>query len=106
MGRLESSNTIMSAKCPSCGKVVSEARLIGLPSKGGYGKSGWNAVAHTCPWCSAIFSVEIDPIAVRSDLEARIEKLESHIDDVTMRAANAVIDNIAVLERRIRGLGR
>ncbi len=56
------------AKCPKCEKTITYTNLKGLESKEPFGGKAWKAVAHCCPHCDSAFSVEIDPIALRSDI--------------------------------------
>jgi hypothetical protein len=36
-----------------------------------FGKS-WNAVSYQCPHCHTVLSVEIDPIALKSDIVSEV----------------------------------
>jgi hypothetical protein len=57
----------MVAKCPKCEGMVTRANIsdlkIGAPMQ-----RQWNGIAYTCPYCSTILSVAIDPIAIKTDI--------------------------------------
>lgn len=57
----------MSGKCPKCDSFISkvnieyvEIDLLNAPK--------WKGVSYLCPVCNVILSVQIDPIAIRTDL--------------------------------------
>jgi hypothetical protein len=43
----------------------------GVMGKIAFGKS-WNAVSYQCPHCHTVLSVEIDPIALKSDIVGEV----------------------------------
>lgn len=55
----------MSAKCPKCDRVITkvEAELITVLST----PNNWKGVAYVCSYCRSAISVQIDPIAIKSD---------------------------------------
>jgi hypothetical protein len=59
------------AECPKCGRTVRTVKGEPVPVDGGPGHH-WNGLAYTCPSCSAILSVSIDPISLKSDMVAEI----------------------------------
>ena len=48
-------------KCPHCNSLVSTLTL------GDVRAGKWNGVSYSCPSCSAVLSVAIDPIALKAD---------------------------------------
>ena len=56
-----------SGKCPNCGHIVSkvdtEHLTIGVPPK-----RTWHGISYVCTECRAVLSVQIDPVALKSDI--------------------------------------
>lgn len=56
-----------SGKCPKCGEVVSSVRIedvdVSLSSQ-----ITWRGVSYCCPSCNAVLSVQIDPVALKTDI--------------------------------------
>jgi hypothetical protein len=54
------------AKCPKCEKTFSNVRCehVDVNASGG----DWHGVAYSCPWCQSALGVEIDPIALKTDI--------------------------------------
>lgn len=65
----------MSANCPSCKKSLTSVNFAPIQSKQPFAGNVLRAIAHTCPHCSAILGVEVDPIAVKSDIVTEIKRL-------------------------------
>ena len=61
------------SKCGSCGKVVTTTRFNTGTCRA-IGGAEYKTVVHSCPFCSAIFSVEIDPLAVRTEIVSQVLK--------------------------------
>ncbi len=61
-------------KCPKCEKILTyvnnEAVAVGMPLS-----QQWRGLAHTCPYCYSALSIEIDPIAIRTDILNGVEEL-------------------------------
>lgn len=57
----------MNGKCPKCEQYVSSVNIEDV-SVNYQGTPKWKGISYTCPFCNAILSVQIDPIAIRSDL--------------------------------------
>ena len=55
------------AKCPKCEKVITYVRFKGVESRQSFGSNRLNSIAHCCPLCDTVLSVEVDPIAVKTD---------------------------------------
>jgi hypothetical protein len=56
-------------KCTSCSRLFSDFKLVTTDS------GNYKAVAHCCPFCSAVLGAEIDPLAVRSEIIDAVKKL-------------------------------
>jgi hypothetical protein len=59
------------AECPKCGRTVRTVKGEAVSIDGGPGHR-WNGLSYNCPHCSAILSVSIDPMSVKSDIVAEI----------------------------------
>lgn len=57
----------MAALCPKCQAHVGRANLADITVGNPLNKQ-WNGIAYTCPSCSTILSVAIDPIAIKTDI--------------------------------------
>ncbi len=54
-------------KCPKCEKLVSNVKIEELRVDVGY-LPAWKGVSYVCPWCNAIMSIQIDPVALKTDI--------------------------------------
>lgn len=60
-----------SAKCPKCDKPLTSVNIgdlngvVGLQTK-------WLCVGYACPACHTLLSVQIDPIAIKTDTIAEL----------------------------------
>jgi uncharacterized protein with PIN domain len=54
-------------KCPKCEKVISSVKIEEIPASTGPGGAEWNAVSYCCKSCNTVLSVQIDPIAIKTD---------------------------------------
>lgn len=54
------------AKCHHCDTSLSSLTLETVSIKTKKGR-GWKGIAYCCPYCDAVLSVAIDPIALKSD---------------------------------------
>lgn len=64
------------AKCPKCGGAIGHVNLNGIDVHVG-GQSRWHGSAYSCPLCSSILSVSIDPISLKADIIAGVvEKMK------------------------------
>ncbi len=57
----------MVAKCPKCESSITNANLADLNVGSPFAQQ-WKGIAYTCPRCSTILSVAIDPIAIKTDI--------------------------------------
>lgn len=90
---------IPTAKCPSCGKLVSQVHFEEVNAQQGLFDQGTalRSLAYVCPECRTVLSVQIDPIAVRSDVC-------NHVDQTVASLAQQVADlrnQCASLEHQI-----
>jgi hypothetical protein len=60
--------------CPKCGKITGNVNIKDVNVNAGIGRNQWRGIAYTCPFCQAILSVAIDPIAIKSDIVDEILK--------------------------------
>lgn len=65
----------MAGKCPKCEKRLTHVNFSAMESRQGFGGNTLLAIAHTCPYCSTILSVQVDPIAVKTDTIDGLAKL-------------------------------
>ena len=61
-------------KCPHCKSYISNVNLSGTIVNASGGQQ-WNSVSYTCPLCSSILSVAIDPIALKTDILDELKRL-------------------------------
>jgi hypothetical protein len=57
----------MHGKCPKCEKLLSTVNCSGIDVKVALGTT-WKGISHICPFCNTILSVQIDPIAIKTDI--------------------------------------
>lgn len=89
----------MSAKCPKCERSLTNVLLVPVTASQGLGSAGWRAIAHACPSCATIFSVQLDTIAGGSDMEKHVEK-------TVAKATSALSEEIRQLAQVVRRLSR
>jgi phage FluMu protein Com len=65
---------ISTGKCPNCEKVLTEIRTEAI-TIGQLPMQQWQGISYVCPYCSKILNVEIDPIAIKSDIIAGVKAL-------------------------------
>lgn len=57
------------AKCPKCENAIMSTRFKALETRESFNPgNAYNAIAHCCPSCDSVLSVEIDPVAIRTDM--------------------------------------
>lgn len=61
--------------CPHCKTHISEVRIESITGKVPFGKQ-WNCISYSCPHCSDCLSVQIDPIAVKTDI---VDEVVDHL---------------------------
>jgi hypothetical protein len=65
----------MAGKCPKCDKPVGVVNFNGVDARESFGMNSWKAVTFTCPSCTAVLGVQIDPIAIKTDIVKDLVKL-------------------------------
>jgi hypothetical protein len=62
----------MAGKCPKCEKMIATVRgdhvTVNSPT------GAWHGVSYACPYCHSILSVEIDPVALKTDIVKEVVK--------------------------------
>jgi len=58
-------------KCPKCETPISSVTIRDIEASAPGGTS-WRGIAYVCPYCHVIINVEIDPIALKSDVIAGV----------------------------------
>lgn len=65
----------MSGKCPSCKKTVGHIVVDNIDVSGGFGaKTTYHGVTYQCPSCRTILGVELDPLALKTDIVSSLLK--------------------------------
>jgi hypothetical protein len=57
--------------CPKCDKVLGHVNLVEISAGQMFGDQ-WRAIKYCCPHCKVILSVQIDPIALKTDVIAGV----------------------------------
>lgn len=55
----------MAGKCPSCQKAVTRVTIEKISAA--TATMSWKGVSYICPLCRTIISVQIDPVALKTD---------------------------------------
>jgi len=59
---------INAGKCPKCEKLVSNVKIESVTASTSlFGGTKWNAISYVCMFCNTVLSVQIDPIAIKTD---------------------------------------
>ena len=58
---------INTGKCPKCEKVVTSVRIEDVNVAVGF-QPKWQGIAYCCPSCNTMLSVQIDPVALKTDI--------------------------------------
>jgi hypothetical protein len=61
------------ALCPHCENQIGKVGAVDI-SIGGR----WNGVGYTCPLCSKILSVSVDPVSLKVDT---VSEIQGHVND-------------------------
>ena len=56
----------MHGNCPKCEKSISSVNCSGIDVRVVGGKT-WKGISYNCPFCNTVLSVQIDPIAIKTD---------------------------------------
>jgi hypothetical protein len=62
----------MAGKCPKCERYLTTVR--GEEVEIELGRATWRGVAYSCYRCSAVLSVEADPMVLKSDLIDEVKR--------------------------------
>jgi hypothetical protein len=57
----------MGGLCPKCEANVTRVNLTEITASAFMGKQ-WRTVKYSCPHCNTILGVQIDPIAIKTDI--------------------------------------
>jgi len=64
-----------SGKCPKCEKSITHVTHSHVDVGLSYQKQ-WHGISYNCPYCSAVLSVGIDPVALMNDtVDKVVERL-------------------------------
>lgn len=64
---------INNGKCPKCERIVTSVKIESITASTSLiGGRDFNAVSYCCKSCSTVLSVQMDPIALKSDTVAEI----------------------------------
>lgn len=58
----------MNGKCPKCQEVVLRANIADVPARAFMGRTEWKAISFNCPLCNTVIGMQIDPIAIKTDI--------------------------------------
>jgi len=64
---------INSGICPKCGKIISAVKIEDVDVRVGF-QSKWRGISYCCLHCNTVLNVEIDPIAIKTDIVNEITK--------------------------------
>ncbi len=64
---------IRSGKCPKCDKILTSVKIENVDVKLGM-SNAWHGVSYSCPYCRAILSASIDPVALKTDIVKEVVK--------------------------------
>ncbi len=82
---------IPSAKCPSCGNLINRVHFEEVNAEPGFFSYGaWRSIAFLCPQCRVVLSVQIDPIAIRTDICDHVDKEVSALRNEVTRLGAVV----------------
>jgi len=55
-------------KCPKCEKNISHVKTEQISAATGMGGNDWRALSHLCPLCHTVLGVQVDPLAIKSEI--------------------------------------
>jgi len=60
-------------KCPKCEKIITSVTIddvngcvLSMPT--------WKTISYQCPYCNTVLGVQIDPVAIKTDIVNEIVK--------------------------------
>ncbi len=64
-------------KCPHCKRIVDKVILepVDVEASPGFVGPTYNGVSYSCPFCRAVLSVAIDPVALKADTAVAVVQL-------------------------------
>ena len=62
-----------SGKCPHCQNLITQVNVENIEIATGLATS-YKGVSYSCPTCSSVLSVEIDPVALKADIVSDLLK--------------------------------
>jgi hypothetical protein len=75
------------ALCPHCEAVIHRVDAIDISIAG-----RWNGVGYTCPFCSKLLSVSVDPVSLKvdtvSEIQGCVESALAPIQNILQQIAN------------------
>lgn len=61
-------------KCPRCEQHIAEIRMEEITGKANPQRA-WKCIAYTCPHCSTLISVQMNPLALKTDILNGVQAL-------------------------------
>lgn len=65
----------MAGKCPKCEKLVPHVVFHGIDARESFGPNNWKAISYCCPSCQTVLGVQIDPIALKTEVVKDLAKI-------------------------------
>lgn len=59
---------LKTGRCPKCDNTALTVKLESIEIREPGASSGWNGVSYVCQSCNCILGVQIDPVALRTDI--------------------------------------
>jgi hypothetical protein len=54
-------------KCPKCDRTITNVKIEDVTVDVQF-TPAWKGISYVCPWCNTILSVQIDPVALKTDI--------------------------------------
>lgn len=67
-------------KCPKCNAIISYVNIGDIPIHVN-SHPKWKGISYLCPFCSAILGLQIDPVAIKTEIVNDVRdllKLKTH----------------------------
>jgi hypothetical protein len=58
---------INTGKCPKCETTITSVRIEDVDVQVGF-EPAWRGISYCCPSCGSVLSVQIDPVALKTDI--------------------------------------
>ncbi|MEW6619900.1 MAG: hypothetical protein AB1422_11295 [bacterium] len=74
-------------KCPKCENLITTVNIEDVTVNHLF-QPGWKGISYLCPFCNSVLSVQIDPIAVRTDISDHVDQAVAPVSQevVTLRS--------------------